>query len=213
MLENYKELQYAVADYLGRDDLTDRIKLFIRLCEKRIDRDVRCRLMERTAVADVESGQKGLELPAKRVDGEWDVFMEMRSIAWCDNDGSCSVLEYVTPEELVKRSKKLGVPTHYTIVRDNVLFAPIPESPGKLYLTYYAETPPLSDIQECNTILHTAPDVYLYGSLLESVPFTRGSVPAQEWITAYTEAVQKLMRNEQHARFTANLKMRPTRSI
>lgn len=212
-LSTYAGLKEVIADYLGRDDLEDRIPTFIRLAEKRMERDVRCRLMERTSVSDVEAGQKGVQLPAKRMDGQWDVFVEMRSIAWAGNDGSTAVMQYVTPEEHMACKGRTGVPTHYTIIRDVVYFASIPDTPGKVYLSYYAEIPPLSETQECNTVLHTAPDLYLYASLLESVPFTRGSVPAQEWIQAYSEAVGKLTRQEQHARFTSTLKMRPSRGI
>ena len=36
-LTTYEGLKAAVADYLGRDDLGERIPTFIRLAEKRID--------------------------------------------------------------------------------------------------------------------------------------------------------------------------------
>ncbi len=52
-LTTYEGLKTAVADYLGRSDLTERIPYFIRLAELRMQRDVRCRVMERTATSAV----------------------------------------------------------------------------------------------------------------------------------------------------------------
>ena len=45
----YAELQTAVANWLDRGDLTDRIQEFIDLAEARINRNLRLRLMETTA--------------------------------------------------------------------------------------------------------------------------------------------------------------------
>ena len=42
-LTTYAGLQAAVADWLGRDDLTERLPVFIALCEKRMDRELRLR--------------------------------------------------------------------------------------------------------------------------------------------------------------------------
>ena len=48
-LTSYAGLCEAVADYLGRDDMTDRIPTFIALAERRMNRDLRLRVMERRA--------------------------------------------------------------------------------------------------------------------------------------------------------------------
>ncbi len=63
-LTTYEGLKTAVADYLGRSDLEERIPYFIRLAELRMQRDVRCRVMERTAtsaVTDIAAAQ-GIDL-------------------------------------------------------------------------------------------------------------------------------------------------------
>ena len=45
-ISNYTELQTAVANWLDRDDLTNRIPEFISLCEARFNRTLRLRAME-----------------------------------------------------------------------------------------------------------------------------------------------------------------------
>ena len=212
-LTTYEGLKEAIADYLGRDDLEERIPTFIRLAEVRMNRDIRARVMERRAVRDIEAGCRGVKLPADRTDGAWNVFMEMRDLVWHPQGGRTVNLHYVTPDEYRMLGERTGVPSSYTIVGDDLFLLPVPEGAGRLELTFYAEIPPLSDKQECNPLLHTAPDLYLYASLMESVPFTRGSVPLQEWMQAYSEAVDKLNHQESRARFTSNLKMRPARGI
>ena len=57
------------------------------------------------------------------------------------------------------------------------------------------------------------PDLYLYGTLVESGPFTRSSAPLEIWTEYYTAARQKAEANEVRARFTSNLQMRPARRV
>lgn len=214
-LSTYNELRAAVASYLGRDDLDEQIPTFIRMAEKRMDRDLRLRCMERRATAQVQAGAKGTSLPCRHVDGDWDVFMEMRDITWRPHEGGGEVvtLEYLPPDEFQVAGMRTGQPEAYTIIGSDLFFMPVPDVCGSLTMAYYAEVPPLSDAQECNAVLHTAPDLYLYGTLLESAPYTRGSVPYEMWTQFYTAAKQKLQHNEDHARYTAGLRMQPTRRI
>ena len=211
-LTTWKGLCAAVADWLGRDDLKDRIPDFIRLAEKRMERELRLRVMERRGETDVQAGQSAVPLPWRREPGNWDVFMEMRDIVWKDADGQAHNLHYCPPDTY-EVSREKGYVRGYTIIGHDLFLLPAPNAAGKLLLTYYAEIPPLGEEQPDNLVLLTAPDVYLYAALLESVPFTRGSVPAEQWAQFYAGAKNKLEAAEQRARFTANIAMRPTRRI
>ena len=211
-LTTYKGLCAAVADYLGRDDLTAQIPTFIHLAERRMNRELRLRVMERRAETDVPAGQDAVPLPWRREDGNWDVFMEMRDIVWQDADGMSHSLTYCPPDDYAE-TRTPGLPRQYTIIGRDLFLLPASDVGGKLMLTYYAEIPPLGEQQPDNAVLLTAPDVYLYASLLESVAFTRGSVPAEQWAEFYAGAKNKLEASEQRARFTSNLTMRPTRRV
>ena len=59
-LTTFKGLCEAVADYLGREDLTERIPTFIRLAEQRMNRELRLRVMERRAETEVKAGQSAV---------------------------------------------------------------------------------------------------------------------------------------------------------
>lgn len=207
-LTSWTGLQAAIADYLGRNDLSDRIPVFIALAERRMNRELRLRVMERRAETDVQQGQSAVPLPWRREPGNWDVFMEMRDLTW---NGTVN-LTYMPPDTY-GQSRPQGLPREYTIIGRDLFLMPPPDGAGTLYLTYYAEIPPLGPAQPDNTVLLTFPDLYLYGALVESGPYTRGSGPLEIWTQYYAAARQKAEANEQRARFTANLAMRPARRI
>ena len=211
-LTSFKGLCATVAEWLGRDDLTAQIPTFIQLAEKRLSRELRLRVMERRAETDVQAFQDAAPLPWRREPGNWDVFLEMRDLVWQDADGTSRNLTYAPPDEYAV-TRAAGLPRQYTIIGRDLFLLPAPDVAGKLALTYYAEIPPLGPEQPDNAVLLTAPDVYLYATLLESVPFTRGSAPAELWGQFFSGARAKLEASEQRARYTANLTMRPTRRI
>ena len=211
-LTNYEGLKAAVADYLGRDDMADRIPVFIALAERRMNRELRLRVMERRAETDVLCGQSAVPLPWRRQPGNWDVFMEMRDLTFQDNDGDTVNLCYFPPDTYGQK-RASGRPEGYTIIGRDLFLVPAPAADGKLYLTYYAEIEPLGALQPDNAVLLTFPDLYLYGALVESGPFTRGSAPLEIWTQYYAAARQKADAGEQRARFTANISMRPVRRI
>lgn len=212
-LNSYSGLCAVVADYLGRDDLTEQIPTFIRLAEKRMERELRLRVMERRAVSTVDAGDLGASLPNRREPGAWDVFLEMRDVAWRTPDNMVSPMTYMPPDHYRGAVMKSGTPQQYTIIGDKIFFSSVPDTPADLLLTYYAEIPPLGKEQPTNEVLLTAPDVYLYATLTEAGPYTRGSAPVEQWAQFYGAAKQKLEHSEQRARFTSNLTMRPTRRI
>lgn len=211
-MSTWKGLCAAVADWLGRDDLAAQIPVFIRLAEKRMERELRLRVMERRAETAVQPGQSIVPLPWRREPGHWDVFMEMRDIVWKDADGKAHDLHYLPPDSYAV-SRAAGRVSGYTIIGRDLHLVPAPDRGGRLLLTYYAEIPPLGEEQADNAVLLTAPDVYLYAALTEAGPYVRGSAPTEMWAQFYAAARNRLEAAEQRARFTANLRMTPARRI
>lgn len=102
------------------------------------------------------------------------------------------------------------VQRHYTKPSHSV--HPRPRLSRRLPLVFLISVH-LGPKQPDNVVLLTAPDLYLYATLVESGPFTRGSAPVEMWTQYYSAARQKVEANERRARFTANLAMRPMRNI
>lgn len=212
VLTDYEGLQAAVADYLGRDDLRDRIPDFIRLAEARLNRDVRMRVMERRAYHMLDAGKDEVSLPWKRADGDWDVFLEMRDLVW-KGSGRTVNLTYLPADAYSLRLLEQGSPLRYAIIGKSLFVLPVPDAAGTLELTYWAEIPPLSQLQKTNAVLETAPDLYLYASLIESAPWARSSVPIELWTRYYQEARERVRESENRGRYTANVRMAPCRRI
>ena len=213
-ISTYTGLQAVVADWLGRDDLTEQIPVFIALAEKRMNRELRLRVMEHRSVIEVQKGQASVSLPWSRVPGNWDVFLELRDLVWKDVDGSViRNLHYMPVDDYAAGRMPEAVPTQYTIVGHDLFLVPAPAADGTLSMTYYAEIPPLDDDHQTNDVLLEFPDLYLYGTLVESGPYTRSSAPLETWAEYYAAARQKAEQAEVRARFTSNLQMRPTRRV
>ena len=210
MAETYLELQAEIADYLGRSDLEAQIPLFIRLAEARMNRELRLKLMEREAWANIGPGMSDLALPDKRVPGDWDVFLEMRDLRL--NGSSLKNLEYITLDKMPEY-RTTGMPVAYSIRGRELVLIPPPDAEYNLLLTYYAEISPLGAGQPANDILLRSPDLYLYGSLVASAPFARSSVPLDLWEGEYLKVSTGLNNSDNHGRFTANIRMRPIRSV
>lgn len=213
-LSTYAELKSAVQDWLGRSDLSAQIPVFIRLAEQRMNRDLRLRVMERRATLDVDAATSQVSLPWRRTEGDWDVFLEMRDLVWLASGETKPInLLYSPPDTYACEKSQSGRPLHYTIIGRDLFLLPAPDTDGTLYLTYYAEIPPLGDKQSDNEVLAYAPDLYLYATLVESSPYTRGSAPVEMWAKYYDEARNRVSQTEQHARYTAGLAMKPCRRI
>jgi hypothetical protein len=140
------------------------------------------------------------------------VFLEMRDLAWLGADGRQRDLRYLPPDG-ASLSPELGEPQGFSILGRDLVLMPAPATAGRLRLCYYAEPAPLGPQQPENEVLLTAPDLYLYGALVESAPYTRGSAPLELWERFYATARARVQAAEDRGRFTANLCMRPARHI
>jgi hypothetical protein len=209
---NYEGLKAAVADWLGRDDLAERIPDFIALAERRMARELRPRVLERRAEAEVQAGQRFVPLPWRREPGNWDVFLEMRDLIWQGEDGRRRDLAYLPPDRAALDHAP-GEPHGFSISGRDLVLVPAPVRPGKLQLSYWCEPAPLGPKQPDSELLLAAPELYLYASLVESAPYTRGSAPLELWERFYAAARARFENSEQRGRFTSNLCMRPTRRV
>ena len=190
-LSNYTELKAAIADWLDRSDLTSRIPDFITLAEARVNRELRIRAMENRATMTTTSGQRYFALPAR--------YVQMRNFQL--NTNPITPLEYITPEMLDRLygSDTSGKPKAYTLLGDEIQLAPIPDSTYTVEMAYYEKFSPLGDgtggTVTSNWLTESAPDVLLYGALIEAEPFIRNDERMPLWLNAYKEAIDKI----QHA--------------
>jgi|TARA_Y100000310_G_scaffold1753_1_gene2216 hypothetical protein len=180
----YAELQTAVANWLDRDDLTNRITEFITLCETRFNRELRIRAMETTATDTTVAGTRSYALPTGYLQGR----------VFSLNTTPITMLEYLAPEMMDRlwAGSRTGKPLAYTIVGNNYNLGPGPDAAYTVELVYYKSFDALSDSATTSTMLTNNPDVYLYGSLLEAEPFLQNDARVGLWLQAYKEAIKNI---------------------
>ena len=195
-ISNYTELKTAVANWLDRDDLTDRIPEFIALAEARFNRVLRLRSMETKETASTVAGQRNLALPAS--------YIQMRNFQV--NSSPLTTLSYVTPEiyDRVWGGSTSGTPKFYTILANEVSFGPIPDTVMEVEMLFYKKFDNLSVSTTTNWLITNAPDIYLYGSMLEAEPFIMNDERVPLWAQALQQGVSDLQEQDNKDRHSGS---------
>ena len=180
----YAELQTAVANWLDRDDLGDRIPEFIALAEARMNRVFRLRLMEAKYTASTVAGQRNYALPAN--------YLQMRNLQI--NTTPIRPCQYVTPEiyDRLYGSTLTGTPEIYTIVANEIQLGPVPAGVQTMEMLFYKKISALSVSNTTEVMLTDNPDVYLYGALLEAEPFLMNDERLGVWAQGFQQSIENL---------------------
>jgi hypothetical protein len=182
-LSTYSELKSSVGDWLYRTDLTAAIPDFISLAEAQIERKLRTRQMivRATATIDTEYGT----VPSD--------FLEVKSLKLQTNPVTPLQFETIDSlDHLQSQYPSSSKPRFFSIVGTQIRTVPVPDSSYTGELTYYAKLTKLSSTVATNWLLTAAPDVYLYGSLLQAAPYLKDDARISTWATLYTSAMDDL---------------------
>ena len=200
-ISSYSELKTAVENWLDRDDLSDRVEEFISLAETRLYRRLMPRAFEERSYTPLVAGQEYYSLPTD--------FLYQRNVQI--NTNPVNVLKYMTPEQLDKEYPNTGsgVPAAYTIIGNEIQIKPIPSSTDNLEIAYFQKLPALSATNTTNWTLTNAPDLLLYGSLIEAEAYLVNDPRIGIWKAAFDEGLQHVNALEMRARHSGNhLEMR-----
>ena len=184
----YAELQTAVANWLDRSDLDDRIPEFIALAEARMNRLLRLRLMENKYTASTVAAQRNYALPTG--------YVQMRNFQI--NVTPVRPLQYVTPEvyDRIWGGSSSGTPEVYTIMTNEVQLGPKPDSIMTMEMLFYKRVTALSGSNTTEQMLTENPDIYLYGALMEAEPFIMNDERVGLWAQGFSQAVQALQEQD-----------------
>jgi hypothetical protein len=217
-LGNYTDLQDTLKAYLEQDDVATMIQTFIELAETRFNREIRNYRMIAGANYNIQS--KNITFPSD--------FIEAMNWRVANHDSEMFTnLEYTPPNRFygIPAALQLGKPRIYTLSRvsgvgnvHGIILGPDPgsadgseESPI-LYdarLEYYGTISPLTNTNSTNWLLDFAPDLYLYGSLLEAEPFLVNDARMVTWEKLYERGRNSLNAADARARYRPGGVMRP----
>jgi hypothetical protein len=101
-------------------------------------------------------------------------------------------LRYVSPEIYEAWNLGSGTPKFYTIIANEIRIGPTPDGEYEMEMLFWRKFPSLSSTEQTNWMLQNAPDVYLYGSLLELEPFIQNDARIQIWGLGYSTAISDI---------------------
>jgi len=194
-LSTYQDLKDAISDWLARDDaaVVDRIPDFIRLAEVKIPRRAKPVEMETIASTSLVSGQLYYALP--------DRCIELRNLYISGTPNT--KLAYRTPEQLMEEeaSQTGEDPNTYTIVDGQIKLGVAPTG-GTLITSFWRRFSYLSDTNTTNWYLTDAPDLILFGALVQSEAFVGNDPRMPLWKTQYEEGLAEIASAEDRKRFS-----------
>lgn len=183
-LTTYNELKSSVADWLNRTDLTAVVPDFISLAEAQIERTLRTRQMIVRATASIDT-----EYSAVPAD-----FLETKSIKLNTSPVTALAFESIDALDQLKATAYIapGKPQYFSIVGGQIRVLPVPDATYTAELTYYAKLTKLSSTVATNWLLSQAPDVYLYGALMQAAPYLKDDARITVWSAIYMKGLEDL---------------------
>jgi hypothetical protein len=192
-ISTYSDLVSAVTEYLAREEdatLIARIPTFIQLTEAKLNRELFVRQMEVRSTASVDTATtepQYITLP--------DDFQSMRRLR-ITSPLPASDINYMSNSQIdeyrVSVSNVTGRPIYFTVIGTEIELCKTPDDDYTLEMLYRANIPALTSTNTSNWLLTLAPDVYLYGALLESAPYIKEDARLQVWGAGFSAAVDGL---------------------
>lgn len=201
-LSTWTELKASIADWLHRADLTAVIPDFITLAEEQIARDlgdIPAMWGTGSSVA-LTSGTNAITLPADamgvvaaRVVSPTDYVGDLRLMTYAELVRTTGLDSNTTgaPEVLAMRGNDGG-----TAGQAKGIVWPTANQNYTIEVTYRAGLLALGSGQASNFILKRAPSIYLYGSLLQAVPYLRNDARISTWGQLYQRSIDQFKRQD-----------------
>jgi hypothetical protein len=188
VITTYTELQTAVTEWLARDQdttLIARIPTLIQLAEAKFNRTLFVRQMEQRSYAltdPVASEPEFIALPSD--------FQSMRRIRISSVNGK-PMLSFKSQQQMdeyrFSRGNVTGQPQFFSIFGTELELAPTPDAIYTIEMVYRQNIPALAS-NSTNWLLTLAPDLYLYGALLEASPYLKEDDRIQVWGAGFQSA-------------------------
>jgi hypothetical protein len=181
-LGTYTQIKEAIADWLDRGDLDARIPDFIRLAELRVYRELRVSGMEFVSTVTSTAGTNYITKPTdsleiKSLVLKGDVEKPLKRVSYRDQP----------------KSSRTGIPSTYSSRADSLILYPAVETTSSFEMVYYKNPGSIvDDSNGVNWFTENAPDLLLYGALLEASPYLKDDDRINIWRAAFVESMDKI---------------------
>ena len=184
-ITTYTELQTAVANWLGRDDLTSRIPEFITGGETRLYDDVKILELATVTTASLSSGDTDYTLSS--------TFNELASPPMLTDASGNKYLLDPKPPAIVQYNYGETItarPTEYAIIGSKMYFNNTVDATYTLTLTIF-DRPFLSSSVATNWLIDNYPMALLYAALLEADAYIENN--NTPYASLYKEQVDRIL--------------------
>lgn len=199
---NFITLQETVREYLNRNDLEYIIPDFIRMAQKRVERDYNWKCME--GIIHGATPNDYIALPNKYKETAW---LKVK-------DGNryynLSKTSYEHILNIFPDLNNRGRPRVFATLWPNgkLYLRPVPDKTYNYDFCYYAYTPELVNDTDTNWWTNNAWEVLLYGALLEAETFLIEDQRLVLWANLYKEKIEALKKVELSEEFTGRQSIR-----
>ena len=191
----FTSLQEDVRRYLERGGATDpivydQIPRLITLAERRIARELKIQGFQTVVNTTLQAGLAVYPKPDRWRD---TISMNVGTGANYNTLSPIFTRSYEYVRSYWPNETETGTPIFYADYDyKHWIFAPTPDAAYPLEVLYY-ELPPLLDAtNETNWLTEFAPNLILYGALVEATPFVKDDVRVQLWQSYYDRALAAL---------------------
>lgn len=184
-ITNYTELQASVAAWLHRSDLTGIVPDLITIGEKRIFRQVRCRVMETALSGTIASGV--IPVPSDYLETKF---------AYLNTTPVSNLTKATASQIYAKYPLRTSDAKPVCMGRegDNFIFGPYPDSTYTIGGTYYAK--PDSIANSANALFLANPDLYLFAALCEAAPYIKDDPRLVIWEAKFVQILEDIRKED-----------------
>lgn len=189
----YDSLVEDVLSYLERTDEATRAKIptFIMLAESKISNEVKILGQIQVVSSNMEIGNPVINKPAR-----WRETVSM-NVTVAGKRYPVLSREYEYIRNYWPTATETSVPKYYADYDyDHWFVGPTPDDDYAFEVLYYERLQPLSSANQTNWLTINAPQVMLYGTLLESMPFLKNDDRLQLWQAVYDRALGALKKED-----------------
>jgi hypothetical protein len=194
IITDYSTLDAAVDAYLKRADLSGYVPNFIQNAEQTLYRSLRVRAMENAFTGTISGGVLALPTNPPYIALKY-AYVNTSPVMPLDRVPADMIYS-----QYPNRSGVNGIPSMIAVERTNFIFGPYPGD-YEVKGVYYGRLSALSVSNTTNWFTSYAPDLLLYGALLEAEPFLGNDPRIATWQALYNRAflsVQTEDRSERH---------------
>lgn len=193
----YDEIIATAISYSMRQDqeTADMMDAFLRIVESRVNRSLSVSQMFDRAMISVVGGTHYYGLP--------DGFMSIRDIQLNDsNNHVVGTFSYVSPEIMNAHLRDDDQALFYTLIA-NQLQISNPTDNTMLEVVYRQRLSPLNTVDNLNWLSDIAPDIYIFGLLVEISAFAKDGPAGEVWNDRLTGALQALQHDDDKNRWSS----------